>query len=83
MHAPNQLERFDERQIPPELASLAERDSDVRALASRCRQGTIPATLHVACGRLEDAGEDLDRGGPGAQTSYFARRRCSLNTRSV
>ncbi len=57
-----QVEAVDHRQVPPELAALAEHHADARHVAHPLAPGRQAVHLAAAGGRLQDAGEDLDGG---------------------
>ena len=57
-----QLERVEQRQVPPELRALPEDDADPpRQLRSAARAGLEPGDRDAPAGRHEDAGQHLDR----------------------
>jgi len=58
-----QLERFDERQIPVELAALPEDDADVPCVGLALCVGHQTGDFDAAGGRRQDTGEHFDGGG--------------------
>ena len=58
-----QVESLGDRQVPPELAALAEHHADPRHMGDAVGEGHAAVHQHHAGVRLQDARQDLDGGG--------------------
>ena len=57
-----ELQAFDDWEVPPELGALAEHRADAGDVADAVAPGDGAAYFAVAAGRFEDAAEDFERG---------------------